>query len=143
MQLTDLQRVRFPVLRISRRGLLEVSDDEDALTVCGTAALASGHFTDATIIDVAGHRFRIRGATKVVSVGPFFGFRLMLSRRIKVRYELEPQPNLEVATAKELVLKAMRQTHHFWNARADAAEVRALVRQATSFRELFELVRDG
>ena len=142
MQVTDVLELQFPVLRISRSGLLEVTDDENPLTVCGQAALKSGHFTGATIIDVAGNRFRIRGATKVANVGPFFGLRLTRSRRIKVRYDLEQRPNLDLATAKALMLKAMDQSRHFWEARDDASEVRALVGNAKSFRDLFDLVRD-
>jgi hypothetical protein len=93
---------RFPVLSLSR-GHFIAFRDLDALTTCGEAGLKSGFFNDLVLLDAEGYRYKVRGTRKLGPSGPFSGFRLLRSRKIKIDLDLAAPEKLSLEEAKQWV----------------------------------------
>src|SRR5262245_16031117 len=92
----------FPVLGLSR-GHLVSFQDEDSLTTCGEAGLRSGFFDNLVLIDANGYKYKVGHVEKLGPAGPFGGFRLLRSRKVKIALDLGTPEKLTLAQTKQLV----------------------------------------
>ena len=120
----------FPVLGVSRGHLVSFRD-EDSLTTCGEAGLRSGFFDDLVLIDADGHKYKVDRVEKLGPAGPFGGFRLLRSRRIKIALDLGAPEKLTLAQTKQLVSGVLSESQGI-----DVAAVKARIEQAESFSEI-------
>jgi hypothetical protein len=120
----------FPVLGLSRGHLVSFRD-EDSLTTCGEAGLQSGFFDDLVLIDADGYRYKVGHVEKLGPAGPFGGFRLLRSRRIKIALDLGVPEKLTLAQTKQLVSGVLSESQGI-----DVAAVKARIEQAESFSEI-------
>jgi hypothetical protein len=120
----------FPVLGVSRGHLVSFRD-EDSLTTCGEAGLQSGFFDDLVLIDADGYRYKVGHVEKLGPAGPFGGFRLLRSRKVKIALDLGTPEKLTLAQTKQLVSGVLSESQGI-----DVAAVKARIEQAESFSEI-------
>jgi hypothetical protein len=100
---------RFPVLGLSR-GHLIAFRDLDALTTCGEAGLKSGFFKDLVLLDAEGNKYKVTGTRNLGAAGPFGGFRLLRSRKIRIDLDLAAPEKLSLEEAKQWVSNVLSAT---------------------------------
>ena len=120
----------FRVLGLSRGHLVSFRD-EDSLTTCGEAGLRSGFFDDLVLIDADGYKYKVDHAKKLGPVGPFGGFRLLRSRKVKIALELSVPEKLTLAQTKQLISDVLSESQGI-----DVAEMKARIERAESFSEI-------
>ena len=129
----------FPVLCIARNGFLTSVADRDALETCGQAALDSGYFEGMLLVDATGRSWEVRSAEKVAGVGALGGWRLLRSRRIRVRLGLAEGRPFDLAALQDRVSAAIDRLPAQWEVVEETTETNARVRRAGTIRELIGL----
>jgi hypothetical protein len=129
----------FPVLCIAKNGFLTAVADRDTLETCGQSALDSGYFEEMLVIDAAGRSWQVQSAAKVASVGALGGWRLLRSRRIRVRLELLESRPFDLARLQDRVCEAIDRLPAQWEVVEDTADTKARVRSAGTVGELITL----
>jgi hypothetical protein len=130
----------FPVLCIARNGFLTAVADRDALETCGQSALDSGYFEGMLLVDATGSSWEVRSAEKVAGVGALGGWRLLRSRRIRVRLELtEGRCPFDLAALQDRVSEAIDRLPAQWEVVEETTETKVRVRRAGTIRELIGL----
>jgi hypothetical protein len=129
----------FPVLCIAKNGFLHAVKDRAALEECSQSALASGYYSGLMLVDSEGGTWAVRSATKVGSVGPLGGWRLLKSRRIRVRVELDRGERWDLGALQERVSSAIEQLPGQWEAVEDIEQTKSRVRSTESIPSLIEL----
>jgi len=123
----------FPVLGLSRGHLVSFRD-EDSLTTCGEAGLRSGFFDDLVLIDADGYKYKVGHVEKLGPAGPFGGFRLLRSRKVKIALDLGAPEKLTLAQTKQLISGVLSESQGI-----DVAAVKARIEHAESFSEITAL----
>jgi hypothetical protein len=129
----------FPVLCIAKNGFLNAVKDREALETCGQSALKSGYFSGLVLVDPTGRTWEVRSAHKVGYAGPLGGWRLLHSRRIRVRPDLAEGPGFELGNLQDRVCEAIDQLPAQWEAVEDIEQTKSRVRSAGSIPALIEL----
>lgn len=129
----------FPLLCITRNGFLTAVADRDALETCGQSALDSGYFSGMLLVDPSGRSWQVRSAEKVANVGALGGWRLLRSRRIRVRLELAEGHPFDLAKLQDRVSEAIDRLPAQWEAVEDSAETKARVERTGTIPELISL----
>lgn len=124
---------RFPVLGLSH-GRLIAFRDLDALTTCGEAGLKGGFFNDLVLLDSGGYQYEVKGARKLGPVGPFGGFRLLRTPKIKIDLDLATPEKLSLEQAKQWVSSKISDSQGI-----DADATRAKILQAQTCADLVSL----
>jgi hypothetical protein len=131
--------LRYPVLCFTKYGIATKKTDAE-LTTSFQASLKKGWFRNAEIIDSNGVNYRVADAKKSGGVGPFFGYSLFFSRRIKVDLAIEKMADaVPVADVRQRILKDFRDWHG-WESRGDFDELKAAVEKASTVGEIIRLV---
>jgi len=108
--------------------------DEDSLTTCGEAGLRSGFFDDLVLIDADGYKYKVGHVEKLGPAGPFGGFRLLRSRKVKIALDLGAPEKLTLAQTKQLISGVLSESQGI-----DVAAVKARIEHAESFSEITAL----
>ena len=134
--------VAYPALCFSQ-GNVSVINDEAQLTTCGTLAIKNGYFKNMTLIGADGLAHKVNGADKLHGVGLFGGYRLLRSRRIRVRpiFKGDAAP-VTLDEVKDWIFQSFRKWHG-WEARGDFDELQQNVRKAQTIPELIGLLKEG
>lgn len=131
--------LHYPVLCFTKYGVSTKKTDAE-LTTTFQASLDKGWFRNAEIVDSTAAKYRVADAKKVSGVGPFWGYSLFFSRRIRVELLIEKVAD-EVPTdeVRQRILKDFRNWHG-WESRGDFEELRAAVEKAPTVAEVIRLV---
>jgi hypothetical protein len=113
--------------------------DRDALETCGQSALDSGYFEGMLLVDATGRSWEVRSAEKVASVGALGGWRLLRSRRIRVRLELMEGRSFDLAGVQDRVSEAIDRLPAQGEVVEDTTDTKARVRSAGTIPELIGL----
>lgn len=132
MNVSDLQ---FPVVCFNKLGPSTFERAVDLQTIF-VAALRQGWFQDLLVFDSSGRKFRVSKVVRSGSVGPFWGFSLFFSRRIRVDLFLEiVSEEASLVELKALVLKDFADWHG-WASRGDFPALKNRIAEAPSIPEL-------
>jgi hypothetical protein len=126
---------RFPALGLSRRHLIAFRD-LDALTTCGEAGLKNGFFNDLVLLDSEGYRYKVRGTRKLGPAGPFAGFRLFRSRKIRIDLDLAAPERLSLEEAKQWISNVLSDSEGI-----DVDATREKIRQSQTYADIVNLFR--
>jgi hypothetical protein len=129
----------FPVLCIAKNGFLSAVKDRAALETCGQSALRSGYYSGLLLVDSEGDAWEVRSATKVGPIGPLGGWRLLKSRRIRMRLELSRCERFDLGALQERVCAAIEQLPAQWEVVEDIEQTKARVRRTESVPSVIEL----
>jgi len=128
--------VAFPALGRLANGTLDILPTANNLTLNTANGLRGGFYTGYELVDSQGRWLRIRNARKLHGVGPFGGYSLFLSQKIRVQLEIEDERReATLEEIKNLVL-AEFVSGSSWESRGDFDSLRARVRSAKSIAEL-------
>jgi hypothetical protein len=131
--------MNFPLLAFNQ-GILQLEDDDEDLTTCSPGALKKGGWYDGLfLVDSDGRSYKIKGARKLHRVGGLLLW--MFNPRIRVELEVGEESTISLEDVKQRVRSNLR-SWHGWESGGNEDEIRAEVDAATTFRELFEAVRD-
>jgi len=133
-------KLSFPVICFNH-GMAEAVCDYDTLTTTNKLALKPrGWYHGMIIVDQDGHAIRVKSATKLHGVGPFWGYNLFFNQRIKVRLNFDDTPlHVSVEDVRKRVLSSFNQWHG-WQTRDDFDELKGSVEQAATVAEIIHLV---
>ncbi len=133
--------IKFPVLRFSQM-LVGVKNKEDDLTTCTKVALKKGFFDDMLIVEASGKAYKVTGAKKLHSVGPFGGYNVFLNQKIKVELLFEGNPfQITADEVKRRVLLSFKKRHG-WSTRGDFEELQDSIKNAQSILEIIQLLSE-
>ena len=97
-------------------------------------------FDDLLLIDSRGAGYRVHGASKLHSVGPFWGYNIFLNQKLRVRLNFTEGPiKISLEDVKELIERSFKRWSG-WPSRGDFKVLRKRVSAATSFRVLAEIL---
>jgi hypothetical protein len=106
------QGCRFPAIVLYEDGDLAVYEAQEGLTICSRTDLKAGQrgrFARATIVDSDGTAWEMDGATKLHSVGPFWGFNIFLNQSIRVLPTISAKPKpTDLDVLKSEIVKRVR-----------------------------------
>jgi len=113
----------------------------DSLIICSKLALRKGgYYENLLVVDSTGAALKIAGAEKLHGVGPFWGYNIFLSQKIKVRLHIENDPiQMSLADVKQSIFDSFKRWHG-WSSRGDFDELKASVKMATSIPEIIKLL---
>jgi hypothetical protein len=135
-----LENFRFPVIAV-KGAIVHLYETPAALTTCTRAALKSGWFHDLLLVDVSGTGRRVRRAERIGTVGPFWGFDIFLSQRLRVALQFDGEPFLvSLPDLKRHLLNALEARPEHWDRGQSLPVWRARITEATSRNELLQLL---
>lgn len=129
----------FPVLCIGRNGFLTAVANRDLLETCGQSALDSGYFAGMTLVDSTGRSWEVRSAEKIAAGNPLGGWRLLHSRRLRIRLDLVEGHPFDLAALQDRVSNAIDQLPAQWEVVEETTDTKARVRRAKTIREIIGL----
>ena len=138
--------LRFPVISITHSGAITVHMNRNTLEVEHVKMIRRGWYRGMLIIDSTGDSRKVRRAKQMKGQGPFWGFSLLYSRRVRVELELQPNQKLELPEVKKLLCDAMERDPHMWNAALYEDGVsgwQRKVRDAKTTRDIIDLLRSN
>lgn len=92
------------------------------------------------VLEESGKAYKVKGAKKLHSVGPFWGYNIFLNQMIKVELLFEGNPfQITVDEVKKRVLLSFKRRHG-WSTRGDFEELRERVKNAKSILEIIRLL---
>jgi hypothetical protein len=129
----------YPILCFTKYGIATKKTDVE-LTTTFQASLDKGWFHNAEIIDSDAVKYRVGAAKKIGGVGPFLGYSLFFSRRIRVELEIDRVGD-QVSTdeVRQRILKDFHNWHG-WETRGDFDDLKAAVEKASTVAEIIRLV---
>jgi len=150
MEPTDLVKtvddLKYPVITVSRPGYIDVQESPESLTTGYARRVRKRWYEGMTIVDRDLERYSVVEARIVGGVGPFWGYSLMYSRRVRLIFDLESRGLAALDELRELVCRAMKRDPHLWESTLHEDGVRgwkAKVRQCGDVAELHALLRPG
>ncbi len=133
-----MNNMKFPIIAFSQ-GLIFIFRNMEELTTCGTLALKNNFYNGMVIYDSEGKEFEVIKAKKIGHVGPFFGFRLFHSRKIRVSLELkEKTSKISLEQLKKKICDMIDQKKSFWSAAGDINDLKKEIQKAETFTEIIE-----
>jgi hypothetical protein len=96
------------------------------------------------LIDSEGESYEVMRAVQLHGEGPFWGFSLTYSRRVRLELQLQSRGKLNLAEVKQTVCEAMSRDPHMWEAvlyEAGLPGWQRKIQEAKSIHEIAELLR--
>lgn len=135
-----VEELAFPLLAFDKYSFGIIRDPAD-LTVTWTSLIKSGWFDGLQIIDSRERGFQVTNMTVKGGVGPLWGWsRPMAGRRVRVELSIRRAADVTLDAIKQK-LQGLLRGWHGWQSRGDYDELEAMVRDATSLRQLLEGLR--
>lgn len=133
-----MDAIEFPVICI-KDGFIEISQNEDNLTITTKSALKNNYFINMLIVDSKNKRYKIKAVEKLHSVGPFWGYNIFLNQKIKIEILFEDYiQNISLEELKNLIFKAFRKWDG-WESGGNLKEIMKEVQEANSFTEVYSV----
>jgi hypothetical protein len=140
MKPLPIDNLKFPLLCYNQN-LVLIKEDAVGLTSCGAGALKNGWFEGMAVIGSDLKCFTIVCAKKLHGIGPFWGYRILLTQRIKVALFINEEPNtVSMATVKERIFQSFKKGHG-WSSRDDFEELKKGIQKSQSFQEMVQLLK--
>lgn len=134
-------KIIFPAL-VFCRGHLSFAPDPDFLTRSHKIALRKGLFRDSFIIDSGGMKYLVKDVREREGIPPFWGWRLLSVREIRVDLTFDDGRQLNPEELKQLVCQAIDKANDFWDSRVEGVEgIKRRVQAANGFDEIIEVFR--
>ncbi len=130
----------YPILCITKYGI-EIRKTTDDLGTEFQTFWAKGGFNNMEIIDCGGAKYKVIVAKKLGGAGPFWGYSLMYSRRIKVDLEIEKvADNIPVSEVRNLIFADFSKDWEIWEGRADFDDLKTSIDNAKTIAEIIQLI---
>jgi hypothetical protein len=137
MSIDDL---RFPVIAV-RGPIARVYATPNDLLTCTRSALRRGWFHDLLLVDSLGNGRRVRKATRVGTVGLFWGVDIFLNQWLRVMLHFDGDSVLvSLPDLKRYLLRTVEVAPGQWDCGRSSSELRALIAGATTREELLSLM---
>jgi hypothetical protein len=135
----NVDDLRYPVLAQTKYGLSCMAGPH-RLTVGFVRNVRSGYYKDLRIIGFDGVTYRVSGITEQGWVGPFWGFSILYSRRVRLGIEVvRAEEQLSLEDVKEVILRDFKKSPE-WLARGDFEELKMSVIAAETTGELIRAI---
>ena len=137
----SIDSLRFPVIAV-RGPIARVYATPDDLLTCTRSALRRGWFHDLLLVDARGNGRRVREATRVGTVGPFWGIDIFLNQWLRVMLHFDGDSVVvPLSELKRYLLRAVEVAPGKWDSGRSPSELRARIADASSREELLSLMR--
>ena len=104
----------YPLIAIAGIGELEVHREPSTLTTSYAKRVRLGWYRGMQLISSDLRQSVVRSATVLGGVGPFWGFSLTYSRRVRLALEIDSPREISLQECKAVVTGAMAKAPHFW-----------------------------
>jgi len=135
------EQLVFPALAFSK-GHMSFIDSLQRLTTCSAVAMKKGFYRGLFLIDSAGRSWLVKEARRAGTIGPFWGFSLFRTQKLKVILALGEAELLALEEAKAKVLSSLARDRAFWEAGGDYDVIELGVREAKNFPALIQALSD-
>lgn len=136
----SIDNLRFPVIAV-RGPIARVYATPNDLLTCTRSALRRGWFHDLLLVDARGNGRRVREATRVGTVGPFWGLDIFLNQWLRVMLHFDGDSVVvPLQELKRYLLLAVEGAPGRWDGGRSMSELRSLIAGATSREELLSLM---
>ena len=135
----DVTSLTFPVLAFDRYVVAAFCGEID-LTTTWTPLLRSGYFRNLELVDSTGQLLRVLDARPLHGVGPLWGYKPLVGRRVRIELELSTETRIVSAEELKKRIRTLLESWEGWKSRDDYESVLARVEQAQSVSELVSLV---
>jgi len=135
-----LKSLKFPILCFNQN-LVLIEENESDLSSCGAGALKNGWFEKMIIIDSEMKYVSVAYAKKLCGIGPFWGYRIFRTQRIKIELFIKEEPKkVQVNCVKGKVFQSFKKWHG-WSSRDDFDELNRRMQEAQSFQEIIQILK--
>lgn len=129
--------LKYPVIAIGKGQVLHFARSAKDLTTCSSKGLKNGYYNNLKIIDSAGKCFLVIKAEKTDTIGPFWGFSLLMGQRLSVKlYFNNQEENILLDNFKALILNLLNKDKYFWNSDGLLMNRKEFVQNAESHSEI-------
>jgi hypothetical protein len=132
---TTVANLEFPVLATSGP-VIHVYRSAEELTNWDARTLVSEFARHLSLIDSTLSGYRVLGIRKVGIVQPFWGWRLLEPRRIRVELKLGPPEQLKLDDVKQRLFQAFDHAPDFWESGGDLEDQKDEIRSMRNFEEM-------
>jgi hypothetical protein len=137
----NVSNLTFPVICFWRH-LVRVERSLETLTTTTAAGLKNQMFDNVVVVGSNGVAGRIKTATKLHGIGPFWGYNMFLNQRIKVDIVFDDESFVMTVEDLRKRLLAAFGKWHGWQTRGDFLELKAAIENAKTVSEIIQLVKD-
>lgn len=130
--------MQYPVICLSQ-GWIQSEISEQSLTRCGIKAFKNGWYKKMIIIDSDGVEYVVKDVYQVGYDGPFWGFRFLKQRQIKVDLEIEMSKKLDIDTFQNMIYDYIKKKASFWSSGGSITEIKRQIKESKTFRDIIDL----
>jgi hypothetical protein len=133
--IVNVAHLEFPVLALDRNAPSVFASPDDLLTTW-TPVIRSGFFDGLELIDASGKVFRVDSFRVTRGVGPFWGYRPFLGRRVRVELSISDTSEIaEIGDLRSRIAKLLR-LDGTWRSREDFEDLLVLIAHSKSVGDL-------
>lgn len=130
----------FPIITLDKT-TFDYCQNVDVLTKTTNYVLKGGYFNNLLLIDCTGKSWIIKEATKLNSIGLFWGYNVFLEQNIRVKFKYKENKKIyNLLDVKKLILDKIYRDRYFGN-QGEFDEIVSTVNQSESILNLFELLK--
>lgn len=140
-----MNRLAFPIIAVSEHGGIDLHYTPEELTQSYAKRVRRGWYRNMVLLGSNGMKCAVTSVVVLGGLGPWFGFSLLYSRRVRVRLELEPPIMASLEDSKSLLLEAVRKEPHLWNSSVDVSlrTWKRRIQEAPSFAALVQVIEEA
>jgi hypothetical protein len=139
----SLDQLIFPVISFSKGNVVDFAKSSNELTQCNKRALKNGFFKNLLIVDCSGTSFKVKDATKIGTVGLFWGYDFFLDQKIRVAINFHHETEtILLESFKDKILKIFKKDEYFWNSDGELEERTSFVQNANTHGEIIKRLTD-
>jgi hypothetical protein len=139
-----ISNVAFPIIAFSKDNSIHYARQESEITTCTKVSLKNNYFKNLKIIDSEGFIYIIENARKTGTIGPFWGYNILLNQKLKVEllFKNKSKNPIELKELKDKILTAFKKDEYFWNSDGNLEIRKTFIQKAGTHREIITHLTD-
>ena len=140
-----MNELAFPIISVSEHGGIDLHRTSDTLMQSYAKKVRRGWYRNMDLLGSNGMKCTVTSATVLGGLGPWFGFSLFYSRRVRIALHLAPPSVLSIHESKLLLIQAVKRAPHIWDSNVDVP-LRAWKRRiegAPTFEALVHVIEEA
>jgi hypothetical protein len=134
--------MKFPVIGFGKDSSVTIFKDNDELSRCTKVAFKNGYHKGLAVIDSAGIQYEVVGAKRIGTIGPFWGYNLLLDQKLKVELEINNSHPVQLVEIKEKIRRWVNKDKHLWESEHGSIKtMEDKVEKTTDFESLLLLLK--
>lgn len=139
------QQFKYPIIVFSKGSALYFARNKDDITTASATGFRKGFYENLLVVDSDGEQYKIKDATKIGTVRPFWGISLFRGQHIRVSLNLLDHRNskIDLKKFKDSVIKRFYHDKYFWDADGELSKRIEFVQEAKTHKVIIEKLTEN